>query len=244
MPKQPASEHVDGVAAVSPLERYYPGSDDARTATPLKRYTTAVVLFAPPRPEPATPLERIETLSFQPVVCVIAGRIQTGVRCGEVMPRRTTVRLTAASSGYDTMEIMRSTTPFTSSPEDGTVTFPAPYAPACCMYKGCAGKTIPYRPAERQGSALATSRTILAVWPEDADIDLVPLTPETDDPSTHPWKAERSGARKFLQLATSDLDRDGRPEILVYELWANDYGLDVFANGSQEPIYRFSCGNI
>jgi hypothetical protein len=154
------------------------------------------------------------------------------------------VRLTAASSGDDTMEVMRSTTAFVANPEDGSVTFPVPYAPACCNYTRCDGKTIPYRPAQTPGIALATSKTILAVWPEDADIDLVPMTPEADQPTTRSWKVDSPGARKLLQLSTSDLDRDGRPETLVYERWANDYGLDVFANGSQAPVYRFSCGNI
>ncbi len=231
------------VTSTSAAERFYPGSDSARRG-PSKRYPTAVLLFAPPRAEDVEPLAQIETLSFQPVLCVIAGKIETGVQCGEVMPRKTTVRLTAASSGHDTMEVMRPTTAFVTSTEDGPVTMPAPYAPACCMYKSCFGRTIPYRPADRPGTVLSTSKTILAVWPEDAEIDLTPMTPETDDATLRTWKVDSVGARKLFQLSTSDLDHDGRPEILVYEQWANDYGLDVFANGATAPTYRFSCGNI
>jgi hypothetical protein len=134
------------------------------------------------------------------------------------------------------MGVMRSTTAFVATPDDGPVTLPAPYAPACCMYKRCVGKTIPYRPASSPGLALATSKTVLAVWPEDADIDLAPMTPETDDPSKRSWKVDSIGARKFFQLSSSDLDHDGRPEMVVYEWWANDYGLDVFAGRSRRCI--------
>jgi hypothetical protein len=39
-------------------------------------------------------------------------------------------------------------------------------------------------------------------------------------------------------------DHDGHPELVAYELWANDYGLDVFGDSAPKPIYDFNCGNI
>lgn len=242
-PCQAPASTTTTTTTADPYERFYPGGDTARTK-PRKRQRTAVLLFAPPRTEPTEGLARIEPLRFLPIACAIQGKLETGARCGEVMPAKATVRLTAAPSGDDTLEVARRTTTFTANAEDGPVTFPAPYAAACCMYKRCDGKTIPYRPAESQGAVLSTDKTILAVWPEDAEIDLEPMTAETDDAAKHTWKIDRAGPRKLLQLATSDLDGDGRRESIVYERWANDYGLDFFANGSATPLYRFGCGNI
>jgi len=186
----------------------------------------------------------VDTLSFQPVLCTIDGVIGAGQRCGEIMPRAVTVRLTDASSGHDTMDLMRSAVPYVTNTDDGPVTFPAPYGPSCCMYRRCVGRTIPYRPLAAPGTALTTSKTILAVWPADADIDLQPRSATTDDPAAHGWTLARMGARKLLELATSDIDHDGRTESLVYEWWANDYGLDVLVRGTAAPIHAFSCGNI
>jgi hypothetical protein len=45
-------------------------------------------------------------------------------------------------------------------------------------------------------------------------------------------------------LATSDVDHDGTLELIGYELWANDYGIDVFGTPAPDPSYTFSCGNI
>jgi hypothetical protein len=226
-----------------PEERFYPGSDSARVTEPKRRYATAVLLFAPPRTDSLDPLARIETLALQPVLCTIGGRLHAGLRCAEAMPRRTTVRLT--SSGADeTMEVTRSNAPFVATPEDGPVTYPAPYAPACCSYKRCDGKTIPYRPLERSGYVFATSKTVLAVWPVDADLELDPKTPETDAQTAHGWKLDRFMGRKLFQIATADVDHDGRPETLVYEWWANDYGLDVFVAGATAPVHGVHCGNI
>lgn len=52
------------------------------------------------------------------------------------------------------------------------------------------------------------------------------------------------GVREFYVLSASDLDHDGRPELIVYAHWANDYGLHVYANDAAAPVYGFSCGNI
>ncbi|MDI3288479.1 hypothetical protein [Polyangium sp. 15x6] len=55
---------------------------------------------------------------------------------------------------------------------------------------------------------------------------------------------EISGADSFDVLATSDVDGDGRPEAIVYEIWRNDYGLHVLGNDWSKLAYRFNCGNI
>jgi hypothetical protein len=52
------------------------------------------------------------------------------------------------------------------------------------------------------------------------------------------------GVRDYYLLSGSDLDGDGRPELLVYARWANDYGLHLLANDAAKPAYSFSCGNI
>jgi len=59
------------------------------------------------------------------------------------------------------------------------------------------------------------------------------------------WVTAQSapGPRGHALLATVDVDRDGRRELISYQLWANDYGLDVFGDGAA-PIYGFGCGNI
>jgi hypothetical protein len=52
------------------------------------------------------------------------------------------------------------------------------------------------------------------------------------------------GADGYDILATTDVDGDGRPEAIVYEVWRNDYGLHVLAGDGSKPVHRFSCGNI
>lgn len=52
------------------------------------------------------------------------------------------------------------------------------------------------------------------------------------------------GADAFDILATADIDGDGQPEVIVHEVWRNDYGLHVLGNDWSKPVYRFSCGNI
>jgi hypothetical protein len=55
---------------------------------------------------------------------------------------------------------------------------------------------------------------------------------------------DAGGADGFDILATSDIDNDGHPEAIVYEVWRNDYGLHVLGNDWSQIAYRFSCGNI
>jgi hypothetical protein len=272
--------------------RFFPGADSPRSAR--SRQPTAVLLFAPPGSRVAGGgLASVSKLRFQPVVCALRGKLATGARCGEAMPARVKVRLTESGSalGLDELELERATAPFRD--EAGEHVYPAPYGPACCMYNTCVGKTVPYYPkALHDDSVLTTDKTILAVWPADAEIDLSvfepgrsaevkvddgPWTrePDTDRPLrlgqtvlSHGrryasvaaggqgrglfanvgsgWKLllDEMGVREYFVLAASDLDGDGRPELLVYARWANDYGLHVLANDEQKPSYGFSCGNI
>jgi hypothetical protein len=45
-------------------------------------------------------------------------------------------------------------------------------------------------------------------------------------------------------LATADVDGDGHLEIVGYQEWVNNYGLDVFLESSADPIYGYSCATI
>jgi len=61
------------------------------------------------------------------------------------------------------------------------------------------------------------------------------------------WRTGASpsfGARGYTLLATTDVDHDGHLELISYQNWANDYGLDVFSDADPQPLYSFSCGNI
>ena len=229
--------------------RFYPAADDA--TEPRARKKTAVLLFAAPGDRhaagedalaEATP-EAVRRLTFEPVLCVLDGKLAAGLRCAEAMPAKATVRVT----GGGTMEVLRRTAPF--KDEAGHRTLPAPYAPSCCMYNTCVGKTIPYAPADDGMTVLHTHRTVLAVWPKDAEIDLQPETADTFDRSKQPvWQHAAGGgaigAREYLPIATADMDGDRKREVLVYERWANDYALFVVPREGDAALFRFSCGNI
>jgi hypothetical protein len=75
----------------------------------------------------------------------------------------------------------------------------------------------------------------LGAWPMDGVLFV---------DSSSGWQVAFERFAVMYLLATSDVDGDGRPELLVYESWVNDYGLDVLANDETTPAYHFSCGNI
>jgi hypothetical protein len=54
----------------------------------------------------------------------------------------------------------------------------------------------------------------------------------------------RRPLRALLPLVDLGCRRDGRIELLVYEKWANDYGLSVRGDRGETELYRFSCGNV
>lgn len=287
-PAAPADPAPAAEAESAALGRFYPGADVAQTQR--KRRPLAVLLFAPPaQPVADGELSAVETLRFQPVLCAVRGQLAVGARCGEAMPPRATVRLTeAGGAAHGELELERSTQAFRD--EAGGHLYPAPYGPACCMYNTCVGRTVPYFPKRAQrDAAFLTTKTVLAVWPADAEIDLAPLAPgpaEDARVDDGPWaRGERPariiqslllhgrryasiaqsslssglfadggqgwkpllhdlGAREYYLLSTSDLDGNGRSELLVYARWANDYGLHVLAEDAPQPLYSFSCGNI
>lgn len=246
-PPAPAKPVAGDASGASNRKRFYPGADD--TSEPHARKKTAVLLFAAPdeRLAPdedslaeAAP-ESVRRISFEPVLCVLDGKLAAGLGCAEAMPPKATVRLT----GGGTMDVRRRTTPFRDTGSERT--FAAPYAPSCCMYNTCVGRTIPYAPADDGATALHTHRTVLAVWPKDAEIDLQPETADGFDASKNAvWAraAASPGAREYLPIATTDLDGDKKREVLVYERWANDYALFVVPKEGDAPLFRFSCGNI
>ncbi|MFO0578559.1 MAG: hypothetical protein U1A78_31530 [Polyangia bacterium] len=289
-PSPAAASEVELAAAEPEVARLFPGADPAGSAR--GRRPVAVLLFAPPEtlgPEPG--LARVEGLRLQPVACSVRGKLAFGHRCGEVMPAHAKVRLTQSGDAAPAeLEVERSIVPFRD--EAGNHTWLPPYAPACCMYNTCVGRTLPYFPRSQPGTFWAATRTVLAVWPPDAEIDLQVHAPgraegvKLDD---GPWTQggagpaqlfaafalgnrrfasvnggqgrsdaglfadtgggwqrvlTQTGVRAFYPLASTDLDGDGRPELLVYERWANDYGLEVVAGEPPKPLYRFSCGNI
>lgn len=274
-------------------ERYFPGADNARSER--KRRGNVVILFAPPgpmMPVPEAGLASVEKLRLQPVICVLGGKLSYGARCGEAMPARTTVRLTdTGSSGFEEIDVERPTTAY--HDRNGNHTYAPPYGPACCMYNTCVGKTVPYFGKTSDSNlVLMTTKTVLGVWPADAELEMTVLGPgpaEDVSVGSPPWTSlpcEKSrkclvqalqigerryasirnglsgtalfadlgkgflrldsdpGVREFYVLSATDLDRDGKPELLVYAHWANDYGLHVYANDAKAPVYGWSCGNI
>lgn len=247
-PPSASARVAPGEVATAPdRRRFYPGADDA--SEPHARKKTAVLLFAPPDERLAAPEEdwaeaapeAVRRMVLEPVVCVLNGKLAAGLRCAEAMPAKATVRLT----GGGTMDVQRRTTPFKDTA--GSRTFAAPYAPSCCMYNACVGRTIPYAPADDGVAAPHTHRTVLAVWPKDAEIELIPESVDRYDASKRAtWQraAGSPGAREYLPIATTDLDGDGKREVVVYERWANDYALFVVPREGDPPLLRFSCGNI
>jgi hypothetical protein len=173
------------------------GLDDAPGKR--ERVATAVVLFGT-----AGYLEA-ETLRFVPVVCSIQGQVTTGKACGAVMPARARVRVTRTGPAAPAfVTVARSTREF--KDDDGHRVYPAPTGPECCFYNGCHGDTIPYHavPAPR-----ASPKAVLAVWPENADVDLrprprgvdrteIPDSPWPGMPGVRVEQGLRAGARRLL----------------------------------------------
>jgi hypothetical protein len=264
-----------------------PNATTATTVPPLvgiddapgkrERLPTAVILFSKGSTD-------AETLRFVPVVCVIDGRLETGKACGLVMPQTARVRMTRSAANAPAIAtITRSTRDFFD--DAGGRNYVAPTGPACCMYNTCVDETIPYM---ENGNVAIPSR-VLAIWPENADIQLKPQSPGSHgiEMIDGPWvgqsgvqvaQALRIGGQRLVStrgpcgscgslwvdrgggfasvgdlgggadgfdiLATSDIDGDGHSEVIVYEVWRNDYGLHVLGNDWSKPAYRFNCGNI
>lgn len=272
------------VASSLTRDRHYPADPPSQGLT---RKPSAVVLFSPPptmftgHPSGLSPVEPVR---LQPLVCSIQGELEVGARCGEIMPATATV----APTGGAPFRVTRTTGRFV---DDGTdVAYPAPYRPACCSYKMCQGRTVPYlgSPTAADGRALVPTQTIMAVWPPDADVSLrahisfvaydahigpVPWNARGEPPAlvqvvtidglrfvsatrgatqgllfletAAGWRdlGGMRSASEFYVIADSDVDDDGRHEVVVLARHANNYGLRVHVGGDPEPAYAFSCGN-
>ena len=169
---------------------------------PRKRYATAVLLVSA-RPAARTDEDMNPEVAYRfvPVVCSVNGKLSTGKTCGEAMPARATVRIPTGE-----LVVARSTKAFHDT--NGDHTYPAPYGPECCMYNTCIGNTIPYTPAGADKPK--DHRTVLAVWPPDADLE---LEVASDDPHARdlpPMKkghgvaqAFSRGAHHFASIGTS-----------------------------------------
>ena len=245
---------------------------------PRRRYKTAVVLLG------TRDIAATESVRFQPIVCAIDGILTGGLACAQAMPATATARVTHGTPTTPrTVTLKRGQRGY--KDENGERTYRAPLEPACCMYNTCVGETHAFLASPMVPLAAA----VLAVWPADAEIDLVPrdgaidqvsaakalalpnVAPQLvvsqafraggrsivaatgrhgaalaiDDGSGAAWiSAALTNARRLDVLATTDLDHDGNVEAIVYEAWANDFGLSVFGNRGATPIYRFNCGNI
>lgn len=277
-----ATSAASSASSAAPVVDIVPGrpatiGDDAAT-TARRRVATAVVLFG------VRDLVKEHLVRFQPVLCVVNGALTDGLACSQAMPQSSTVRLTHATSTMPrTTTLTRAARGY--KDDAGGRTYRAPLEPACCMYNTCVGETHAFFASP----AIPEADMVLAIWPADAEIDLVPRDGSvdsisvknalsaagapaklsvtqafragalsvvaatgrygaqlsTDEGKGPTWSTEvLTQARRIDVLATTDLDHDGNVEGIVYEAWANDYGVSVFGNRWATPRYRFSCGNI
>jgi hypothetical protein len=177
---------------------------------------------------------------FQPVACTIDGALVTSVRCADLVPARAEIRLL----DHTTLTVKRATT-FVHADDFPMDDFPSPYAPACCNYKGCDGKTIQYDVVRGKKAKPLDDGALVAVWPPDADAGIVPVTSEDNERFTHNRRSLGTYQVLAKLLVTFDLDHDGHPEHLLYLPESNDYGLEVVTDDPKAPpLSRFDCGSV
>jgi hypothetical protein len=168
-----------------------PPSASARAPQP--KGGDAVLLFA-------SRIHGVDAARFEPVLCVISGKLRTGIPCGEAMPASARVR----TRKNGTLTLSRSAKPFVD--EAGERTFAPPRGPSCCMYNGCRGETVPYFAA----AGVSVPERSFAVWPEDASIDLVQGEDlPRDEAGDGPWRRDpervlaqgvRAGSRRIASV--------------------------------------------
>jgi hypothetical protein len=164
-PSPDASTDASAPAAapeVAPATPPTIGMDDAPGAR--RRVPTAVILLG------TRGLKEDEPLRFQPVLCVIEGKLTTGLACGKAMPARPRVRTTRVDPKLPAvLTLARNARDYF---DDGSqATYRAPVSPACCMYNTCVGETIPFLAPK---GVKTSAPVVLAVWPEDAEVALRP----------------------------------------------------------------------
>ncbi|MDB4993708.1 MAG: hypothetical protein JWM74_1140 [Myxococcaceae bacterium] len=176
------------------------GLDDAPGTR--RRVPTAVILLG------TRGLKEDEPLRFQPVLCVIEGKLTTGLACGKAMPARPRVRTTRVDPKLPAvLTLARNTRDYF---DDGSqATYRAPVSPACCMYNTCVGETIPFLAPK----GVKTSETaVLAIWPEDADVGLRPRGPGGDAAGVVvPASREKSVLRQVLREGNQALASGSSP---------------------------------
>lgn len=192
--------------------------DDTASA-PRRRVPTAVVLLG------NADLAPRKGMRFQPIACAINGVLTGGIACSTAMPALGTARLTHASAAMPrTVTLRRAQRGFVD--EAGGQTLRAPLEPSCCMYNACIGETHAFLP----GETVPVVALVLAVWPADADVDLVPHDGTVDEaiasaaiatPNTRPKlkisQAFRAGSRtivvgSFRPGAVLSIDDGAGPE--------------------------------
>ncbi len=256
--------------ARTPIARVFAAADAAPGKRTSKK--TAVILVAPARSAWNDTDEDVELARFVPIVCAIDGVIATGKPCGEAMPARATIRVPtgtieiarSAKPFHDNAGEHDYPAPY--GPEccmyNTCVGTTVPFTAVRMKSTSGAHTMFGVWPADADvGLEVAGAGT--------GGISAAALaTPATQEPVTQAFargnrrysargaggiwwdlgagwthsNLETAGNGQVL-LATSDVDHDGTLELISYQLWANDYGIDV-SNATLDPLYEFSCGNI
>ena len=189
------------------------------------------------RPGQGAPGKDPARRQFQALFCAIDGALVIGMRCAELLPAHATIQI----RGHNKLQVTRART--FEHPDDFPVAdFPSPYAPACCNYKGCQGKTIQY--SVDSGNHGLDDEALIGVWPPDADVGFDHVTDEEDAKFTRGRHSQAAPDLRFRLLSTTDVDHDGHREHVVYAPEANNYGIEVLLDDPKaQPVYEFSCGD-
>jgi hypothetical protein len=165
----------------------------ASAPAPHAKGGDAVLLFA-------SRIPGIDAARFEPILCVLGGKLQTGIPCGEAMPAN--ARVSTRKNG--TLAVSRSTKPFVDEARERP--FAPPRGPSCCMYNGCRGETVPYFAA----SGVSVPERSFAFWPENAVLDFVEGTDLPRDAAADgPWQKDpervlaqgvRAGGRRIAAV--------------------------------------------
>jgi hypothetical protein len=169
-----------------------------------------------------------------PLLCSIQGKVANGKDCGSAMPAAARVRLTRAGSGLPpTLVAKRATRDFVD--DAGSRIYPAPTGPACCMYNTCTGETIPYL---ANAGPMDIPSAVLAVWPDNADIDLTPVANGVlpTEIGAEPWDKLRADRLEQVANAGTQHLASLRARYGV-ELWANVGGGWARVQGTGPDAY-------
>jgi len=154
---------ADLAALDQKFAHFLPGADDPTLDERRTRKQNAVLLVAPPsKSDPEPGIARAETIRFQPVLCSIAGKLGTGSRCGEIMPARTTLRITDPGLSFATEELVVSRSSAQPADADGKKLAPPMLQSAACTTAASAARLYP-TPTDRGYDGACASRRTLCV---------------------------------------------------------------------------------